>query len=105
MAKANRGRYTLEFKQEAVWIVESGQSIAGAGRTLRVAEQTLFHWVKVHRAGTLKGASGKSQVSPEQTEISRPRAELARVTMERDHPSPHGRRHLARRREMAQRVI
>lgn len=28
MIKATRARYTLEFKQEAVWLVESGQSIA-----------------------------------------------------------------------------
>jgi transposase len=32
----------------------------------------------------LKGASGKPQVTAEQMEISRLRAELARVTMERD---------------------
>ena len=29
-----RARYTLEFKQEAVRMVESGQSIAAAARTL-----------------------------------------------------------------------
>jgi transposase len=32
----------------------------------------------------LKGASGNHQVTAEQMEISRLRAELARVTMERD---------------------
>jgi len=30
MTKATRARYTLEFKQEAVRLVESGQSIAAA---------------------------------------------------------------------------
>jgi transposase-like protein len=30
MIKATRARYTLEFKQEAVRLVESGQSIAAA---------------------------------------------------------------------------
>ena len=34
--------------------------------------------------GRLKGAGEKPKVSPEQMEISRLRAELARVTMERD---------------------
>jgi transposase len=43
-----------------------------------------IHYFTAHRAGTLKGASGKQQVSAEQMEISRLRAELARVTMERD---------------------
>jgi transposase len=84
MTKAKRGRYTLEFKQEAVWLVESGQSMAAAARSLGVVEQTLANWVKAHRAGRLKGAGNKVQVSAEQMEISRLRAELARVTMERD---------------------
>ena len=84
MTKARRGRYTLEFKQEAVRLLESGQTMAAAARSLGVVEQTLYNWVKAHRAGTLKGASGKLQVSAEQMEISRLRAELARVTMERD---------------------
>ncbi len=56
MTKANRGRYTLEFKQEAVRLVESGQSIAAAARSLGVVDQTLFNWVKAHREGKLIGA-------------------------------------------------
>jgi transposase len=84
MTKAKRGRYTLEFKQEAARLVESGQSQAAAARSLGVVEQTLANWVKAHRAGTLKGASSKPQVTAEQMENSRLRAELARVTMERD---------------------
>jgi transposase len=89
MTKSKRGRYTLEFKQEAARLVESGQSQAAAARSLGVVEQTLGNWVREHRAGTLKGASSKPQVSAEQMENSRLRAELARVTMERDilHPT------------------
>ena len=84
MTKSKRGRYTLEFKQEAVRLVESGQTMAAAARSLGVVEQTLGNWIKLHGAGRLKGASGKQQVTAEQMEISRLRAELARVTMERD---------------------
>ena len=84
MTKRARGRYTLEFKQEAVRLVESGQSIAAAARSVDVVEQTLFNWVKASRQGRLKGADSRSKVSAEQMEISRLRAELARVTMERD---------------------
>jgi len=89
MRNGKRGRYTLEFKQEAVRLVESGQTMAAAARSLGVVEQTLDNWVKANRAGTLKGVSGKSGVTGEQMEISRLRAELARVTMERDilHPT------------------
>ena len=84
MRQGTRGRYTLEFKQEAVRLVESGQTMAAAARSLGVVEQTLGNWIKLHRAGRLKGASSKHQVTAEQMEISRLRAELARVTMERD---------------------
>ena len=89
MTKSKRGRYTLEFKQEAARLVESGQSQAETARSLGVVEQTLGNWVREHRAGTLKGASSKAQVTAEQMENSRLRAELARVTMARDifHPT------------------
>ncbi len=84
MRNGKRGRYMLEFKQEAARLVESCQSQAAAARSLGVVEQTLGAWVGEHRAGTLKGASRKPQVTAEQMENSRLRAELARVTMERD---------------------
>ena len=75
MTKTSRARYTLEFKQEAVRLVEGGQSIAAAARTLGVVDQTLFNWVKAHRQGKLTGADSEP-VSAEQMEISRLRAEL-----------------------------
>jgi predicted Zn-dependent peptidase len=62
MTKSKRGRYTLEFKQEAARLVESGQSQAAVARSLGVVEQALGNWVKQHRAGTLKGATSKPQV-------------------------------------------
>lgn len=83
MNKTVRAKYTLEFKLEAVRLVENGQTIASASRSLGVIEQTLFNWVKAHRNGLLQGADSKP-VSAEQMEISRLRAELARVKMERD---------------------
>jgi transposase len=49
-----------------------------------MADQTLFNWVKASREGKLKGSDSASKVSAEQMEISRLRAELARVKMERD---------------------
>jgi len=80
---STRARYTLEFKREAVRLVEGGQSIAAVAQSLGVVSQTLFNWVKAQRQGKLTGADSKP-VSAEQMEISRLRAELARVTMERD---------------------
>jgi transposase len=57
--KAARARYTLEFEQEAVRLVESGQSIAAAARNVGIAEQTLFNWVKAQRQSRLSGDWGK----------------------------------------------
>ena len=83
MTKTTRARYTLEHKQEAVRLVEGGQSQASVAKPLGLAEQTLFNWVKASRQGQLKGAYSKL-MSAEQMEIARLRAELARVKMERD---------------------
>ncbi len=47
--KTARAQYTLEFKQEAVRLVESGQSLRAAARSVGVAEQTLFNWIKAQR--------------------------------------------------------
>ena len=83
MTKTSRARYTLEFKQEAVRLVEGGKATAEMARALGVVDQTLFNWVNAHKQGKLKGADSKP-VGAEQMEISRLRAELVRVKMERD---------------------
>jgi len=84
MVKIPRKSYTLEFKQEAVRLVESGQRVSQAARSLGIAEQTLWNWVKAHGVGKLQGAGGRTELTADQMEIRRLRAELARVTMERD---------------------
>ena len=84
MVKIPRKAYTLEFKQEAVRLVESGQRVSEAARNIGVVEQTLANWVKAHWAGKLRGSGRSGELTAEQMEIRRLRAELARVTMERD---------------------
>lgn len=83
MSQNKRARYTQEFKIEAVRLVRGGQSIAAVAQTLGIADQTLHNWVKADEQGKLAVASARP-VSAEQMEISRLRAELARVKMERD---------------------
>jgi transposase len=78
-----RALYTLEFKQEAVRLVQSGRSCVGAAKELGIASQTLDSWVKLSRNGKL-GAVGSKPISTEQMELSRLRAENARLKMERD---------------------
>jgi len=84
MVRIPRKSYTYEFKMEAVRLVESGQSIAGAARSLGVIEQTLSNWVKAHGSGKLVSNGRGSKLTAEQIEIRQLRADLARVSMERD---------------------
>ena len=83
MEKLLRRRYTLEYKREAVRLVHSGQRVAAAAKSLGIVEQTLANWVKADKLGQLRGLSSE-QLSAERMEVIRLRAELARVTMERD---------------------
>lgn len=84
MERLPRKVYTYEFKLEAVRLVESGQSIAEAARSLGIVEQTLWNWIKAYKAGKLTANGRGSKLTAEQIEVRQLRAELARVKMERD---------------------
>ena len=82
MYRIPKQRYTQEFKQEAVRQVESeGKSPAQVSRELGIAEQTLSNWRKASNAGKL-GTNGGKPITPEQMELSRLRAENARLKKE-----------------------
>ena len=78
-----RAKYTLEFKLEAVRLVNAGQEASVTARVLGMPKATLGNWIRMAERGELKGA-GDRPVSAEQMELARLRAELARVKMERD---------------------
>ena len=67
MSKRNddqaRGKYTLEFKLEAVRLVKGGQGVPVTAKILGVPVQTLGNWVRLSEKGQLKGA-GDKPVSP-----------------------------------------
>jgi transposase len=85
MTKENskRASYTLEFKLEAVRLIQGGQACSVTAKVLGIPKQTLENWVRLAAKGKLTGAGAKP-VSAEQMELARLRAELARVKMERD---------------------
>jgi len=68
---------------EAVRLVKGGQAVAVTAKILGIPNASLDNWVKLSAKGELKGA-GDKPVSAEQMELARLRAQLARVTMERD---------------------
>ena len=82
-----RGKYTLEFKQEAVRQVKAGRAASVVAKTLGMPKASLTNWVRADSKGQLgMTAEGKVApvVTPEQAEIAKLRAEVARLKMERD---------------------
>ena len=86
MKRVPQGRYTREFRQEAVKVVmEEKLSLPEAGRRLSLPPSTLGYWVKLHKTGKL-GDVGKTYrpLSDVEMELARTKKELAVVQMERD---------------------
>jgi transposase-like protein len=81
--RGKRAAYTLEYKLEAVRLVQGGQACTVTAKVLGIPKQTLENWIRLAAKGKLVGAGAKP-VSADQMELARLRAELARVKMERD---------------------
>jgi transposase len=83
--KQVRGKYTQEYKMEAVRQVKAGQSIAVTAKVLGIPKASLSNWARLSAKGVLSGAGDKSvAVTAEQMELARLRAQVARLRMERD---------------------
>jgi len=80
--KIPKQEYTAEFKEQAVKHAQA-VGIVVAAKEVGLVEQTLRNWVKAAQAGKLVGA-GTKPVTPEQMELSRLRAENARLKMHVD---------------------
>ena len=81
MFKIPKQEYTPEFKEVAVKRATNGQGIAAVAKDLGLVEQTLRNWVKAAKKGKLNPPGAKA-VTPEQMELSRLRAENARLRLE-----------------------
>ena len=74
-------RYTEEFKSEAIkQITERGHSVADVASRLGVTTHSLYAWLKKYGHGSLHAA----HLDDHQSEIRRLKADLKRVTEERD---------------------
>ena len=88
-----QGRYTREFRQEAVKLVtEERLSLPEAARRLSLAPSTLGYWVKAQRAGKL-GDVGKTYrpLTEVEMDLARTKKELAEVKMGAGHTKKSGR--------------
>ena len=57
--KVKRASYTLEYKLEAVRLVQGGQSCATTAKVLGMLSQTLANWVRQAAKAQLTGAGAK----------------------------------------------
>ena len=86
MKRFPQGRYTKEFREEAVKLVtEEKISLPEASRRLSLPPSTLVTWVKALKAGRL-GEVGKTYrpLTEIEMELARTKKELVEVKMERD---------------------
>jgi transposase len=83
MKKIPKQTYTTEFKELAVQRVTNGESVSTVVKELGLADQTLRNWIKAAAQGKLTGA-GSKVVTPEAMELSRLRAENARLKRENE---------------------
>lgn len=80
-AKKARVRYTEEFKVEAVrQVTERGYSTADVAARLGVSTYSLYEWIKRYSTPAEQRAKHDTQAD----EIRKLKAELRRVTEERD---------------------
>jgi transposase len=81
-----QGRYTKEFREEAVkMVIEGSMSLPEAARRLSLPPSTLGNWVKAHKAGKLKDIGKNYRPLTElEMELARVKKELAEARMERD---------------------
>jgi transposase len=86
MERIPRGKFTREFKEEAVRMVtEGGLTIPEVGRRLSIPKSTLGYWVEIAKEGRLSGTSKKqTPVTEDEMEVARLKREIAELKMERD---------------------
>jgi transposase len=81
--KQTRAKYTLEFKQEAVRQVKAGRAASAVAATLGIPKASLTNWVRADARGQVgavpEGKAAAPADTPDQAEISRLRAQVARA--------------------------
>ncbi len=77
-----RKRFTQEFKQDAVsQVTEKGFPVAEVAERLGVSTNSLYKWIRQY---SKHGAGAGAQLNARDEEVRKLKAELRRVTEERD---------------------
>jgi transposase-like protein len=81
-----QGRYSMEFRQEAVkLVIEEKLSVAEVARRLELPANTIHNWLKKFKAGKL-GEVGQSYrpLTEVELELARTKKQLATAKMENE---------------------
>lgn len=86
MKRIPQGRYSKEFREEAVkLVVVQDLSVPEASIRLDVPKSTINNWVRASKAGKLSSiGKNRRELSDTELELARLKRELAQVKMERD---------------------
>lgn len=86
MKRGPNGRYSKEFRDEAVkMVIEDGVSAYEASRRLSLPKSTLENWVRAFKAGKLSDIGGQQRPLTEvEQELAKVKRELAQIKQERD---------------------
>ena len=74
--------YPVEFKIDAVKLLEKGYTVSEAANSLGVPQANLTKWRKQYREGRLLPGHKRAQPTPEEAELRRLQAEVKRLEME-----------------------
>lgn len=78
-------QYADEFKAEAVkQVIDRGFTVVDVAARIGVPKHTLYGWVQVARKAGRATSSGTAAAASDSAEVRRLKAELRRVTEERD---------------------
>jgi transposase len=78
-------QYTPEFRAEAVkQVLERGFSVVDVATRIGLPRHTLYGWVQVAKKAARSASDGAAMAMSDSAEIRRLKAELRRVTEERD---------------------
>ncbi len=83
--KQTRNKYSRQFKEDAVRLVtEQNYSCAVAARNLGINANMLNRWIQEFKEPGSQPFRGNGQLTPEQEELQRLRAENKQLKMERE---------------------